>query len=164
MWSRGQAGSDPFVLSGEGTNCKGYQGHLDADWRDQVKEGLDGRGSNTLTRTGRPKTPGRWSGGGLTPSCKCILHIMLICHYCLIQVSEYPKESMDGLDATPGPASAGATVLSVICPSVLRNISPWSIPSWESLRATHIGLPPELRTPQLDALHWLSLKKCIQAV
>ena len=45
-------------------------------------------------------------------TCKCILHIMLICHYCLIQVSEYPKESMDGLDATPGPASAGATVLS----------------------------------------------------
>ena len=30
-----------FVLSGEGTNCKGYQGHLDADWRDQVKEGLE---------------------------------------------------------------------------------------------------------------------------
>ena len=29
-----------LTFSGVGTNCKGYQGHLDADWRDQVKEGL----------------------------------------------------------------------------------------------------------------------------
>ena len=29
-------------FSGVGTNSKGYQGHLDADWRDQVKQGLKG--------------------------------------------------------------------------------------------------------------------------
>ena len=31
--------------------------------------------------------------------------------------------------------------------------------TWESLRAIHTGLPPELRGPQLDAIHWLSERK-----
>ena len=31
--------------------------------------------------------------------------------------------------------------------------------TWESLRAAHPGLPPELRAPQIDALYWLSERK-----
>ena len=31
--------------------------------------------------------------------------------------------------------------------------------TWESLRATHTGLPPELRAPQIDALHYLAERK-----
>ena len=31
--------------------------------------------------------------------------------------------------------------------------------TWQSLRAVHTGLPEELRSPQIDALHYLSERK-----